>query len=247
MSFEGKIKAGDFKKVIDSVSRLVDEIKLQITEDGVQTKASDPANVAMVILSINKEGFDSFSLDEEMEIGLDLDKLEDILGVASSSDFVELSTEDGSTLDVEVGGFEYNLSLLDPSTIQEQPEIPNLDLPSKIIMEGKTLKKAVKAAEKVSDYLILVTQGKKLTIKAEGDSDSVKLDLEEEDLIEIESEKDSRSLFSLDYLSDMSKSLSSADRVEMELGSDYPIKLKFPIVNEEGKVEYMLAPRIESE
>jgi len=54
-------------------------------------------------------------------------------------------------------------------------------------------------------------------------------------------------MFSLDYLSDISKIAGKADEVTIDLGKDYPLKLKLKIAEGLGEVNYMLAPRVESE
>jgi len=58
---------------------------------------------------------------------------------------------------------------------------------------------------------------------------------------------EARSLFSLDYLKDMGKVMARAPQVEIALGIDHPVKFTFPIADGAGKVEYLLAPRIEAE
>ncbi len=246
MGFEIKMNAGEFNNSIQAISRLVDEIKLNISEEGISTKAADPANVAMVIFKINKEGFEHYQVNEEMTVGLDLNRLEDILKIANKADMIELKSEDGSKLSISVSGFDYSISLLDPSTIQQEPEVPDLDLPAKIVLEGNKIRKAVRASEKISDYVVLAAQGNEFQISAEGDNDSVMMQLEEDELIEIETEKDARSLFSIDYLSDMSKSIKDAPSATVRLGTDYPVTINFEIVDGDGEVEYLLAPRIES-
>jgi len=55
-----------------------------------------------------------------------------------------------------------------------------------------------------------------------------------------------RSLFSLDYFSDMIKSTKSTE-LKIFLGNDYPVKIFFDIADGKGEVAYLLAPRIESE
>jgi proliferating cell nuclear antigen len=56
-----------------------------------------------------------------------------------------------------------------------------------------------------------------------------------------------RSLFSLDYLSDIIKPASKSNEVTLQIGNDFPIKINFEIAGGRGKVGYLLAPRIESE
>jgi len=53
--FKAVVNAETLRDAIDSVSSLVDEVKFSISEIGLELKAVDPANVAMVSLKIGNE------------------------------------------------------------------------------------------------------------------------------------------------------------------------------------------------
>jgi proliferating cell nuclear antigen len=245
--FKAVINAEVFKDAIEAVSTLVDEAKFRITNDGISARAVDPANVAMVAFDISAKAFESYQATEG-EIGVDLNRLDDILGMTSKEDKVELNlNEETRKLEIRSGSLAYTLSLLDPSSIRKEPKVPNLELPAKIALNGSELKRAVKAAEKVSDHMALGVKDKTFYVEAEGDLDKVRLDLPESSLISIQSTGNVRSLFSLDYLNDLAKSLGKAEQVSIDLGTDYPVKFTFNIAGGNGSVTYLLAPRIESE
>ncbi|MCD1293727.1 DNA polymerase sliding clamp [Methanocella sp. CWC-04] len=245
--FKAIINADVFKDAIEAVSTLVDEAKFRINADGISARAVDPANVAMVAFDLNAKAFESYEATEG-EIGVDLARLMDILGMASKDDRIELSlNEETRKLEIRTGGLAYTLSLLDPSSIRKEPKVPNLELPAKIVLNGADMKRAVKAAEKVSDHMALGVAGKTFYVEAEGDLDKVRLDIPESNLISIQASSDVRSLFSLDYLNDLAKSLGKAESVSIDLGSDYPVKFNFNIAGGNGSVTYLLAPRIESD
>ena len=56
-----------------------------------------------------------------------------------------------------------------------------------------------------------------------------------------------KSLFPLDYFSNMVRSIPAGSVVTINLGSDFPVKLEFEIADKRGNVNYLLAPRIESD
>ncbi|RLF57056.1 MAG: DNA polymerase sliding clamp, partial [Thermoplasmata archaeon] len=62
--FQAKIRAEILKKMIDIVSPLVNEVKLNITPTGISLRAVDPAHVAMVDLEIKASAFDEYKADE---------------------------------------------------------------------------------------------------------------------------------------------------------------------------------------
>ena len=245
--FKAVINADVFKDAIEAVSTLVDEAKFKLTKEGISVRAVDPANVAMVAFDLNAKAFETFEASDS-EIGVDLIRLMDILGMTSKDDKIELNlNEETRKLEIRTGGLAYTLSLLDPTSIRKEPKVPNLELPAKIVLNGAELKRAVKAAEKVSDHMALGVKDKTFFVEAEGDLDKVRLDIPQSSLVSLQATSDVRSLFSLDYLNDLSKSLGKAERVNIDLGTDYPVKLTFNIAAGNGTVTYLLAPRIESE
>ena len=46
--FKARIKADCIKEFIGTVGALVDEAKLNVSDDGIQIKAVDPSHVAMI-------------------------------------------------------------------------------------------------------------------------------------------------------------------------------------------------------
>ena len=244
--FKATIDADILKSSIETLSVLVDEARFRISTEGLSVRAVDPANVAMVSFELTASDFDDFAADD-CEIGMDLTKINDILGVAEKNEKATLELDELSQrMSIHIGGFSYTLSLLDPSTIRAEPRIPQLELPAEVVLNGKELQKAVKAAEKISDHMSLGVDEDIFYMEAEGDTDKVRLEMPREQLIDLKS-GEARSLFSLDYLSDIVKPASKSNEVTLELGRDYPIRISFTIAEGAGKISYLLAPRIESD
>lgn len=244
--FKAVIVAEKLKEAIESVSTLVDEAKLRLTPNGISVRAVDPANVAMVSLDLAGDAFDSFEATEG-ELGIDLTKLNGIMEMAERGDGIEIDLDEtGHKLILRMRGLSYTMSLLDPSSIRKEPKVPAIELPAFIVIRGEDLKRAVKAAEKVSDYMSIGVKGDVFFMEAEGDTDNVRLEMTKDQLIEFRS-GEARSLFSLDYLTDISKIAGKTPEVIIEVGRDYPLKIRFKISDGHGDVSYMLAPRVESE
>lgn len=244
--FKARINADVLKDAVDAATALVDEGRLHISAEGVSLKAVDPANVAMVSMSLGTDAFESFE-GTDGEIGLDLIKLSDILGMADKKDIVDIELdEETHKLKLYFGGLSYTMSLLDPGSIRKEPRVPQLDLPAEIKMEGREFQRAVRAAEKISDHMALGVTEEMFYVEAEGDTDKVRLDLSKDELIGLKPGT-ARSLFSLDYLGSMAKVIGKADAVTIDLGVDYPMKMGFKISEGKGEINYLLAPRIESD
>jgi len=246
--FKAIVSAETLRAALDSVSVLVDECKVHLEEDGLHIRAVDPANVGMVDLHLDADAFESYEADGGL-IGVDLARLEDIAGMAESGGLVQLDLdEETRKLHIQIDGLEYTLALIDPDSIREEPDIPDLDLPARVVIEGRDIDRAVTAADMVSDHIALGVDAdaEQFYVDAEGDTDDVHLELDREDLIDLTA-GDAHSLFSLEYLKDMNKAIPGDAEVTVELGEEFPVKMHFSVAEGMGEVTYMLAPRIQSD
>jgi proliferating cell nuclear antigen len=233
--FKAIVGASTLQDALDSVSVLVDECKIRLNDEELSIRAVDPANVGMVDLTLEAAAFESYEADGGV-IGVNLARLEDIAGMANSGDHIEID------------GLSYTLALIDPDSIRQEPDIPDLDLASEIVVEGAQINRGITAADMVSDHIRLRVDetDEAFFIEAEGDTDDVDLRLAREDLIALTAGP-ADSLFSLDYLKDMNKAIPSDAEVTIELGEEFPVKLHYGFAEGLGHVTFMLAPRIQSD
>lgn len=242
------IEADIFRETIDAVSALVNECRLHADEKGIRTITVDTSNVAMVSLELEAGAFQTYAA-VPAEIGLDIEKVRAMMGMIGRTDLVSLELDDtGKKLKISFGGYEYSITLLDTKTIRKDPNAPNLDLPATFEVPGPLFYDAIKALAMVSDKISLSVnpETKVFTLNAEGDSDRIKRELVGDDVHYITCAA-ARSLFSLDYLKDMGKSIGKTEKVQIRLGNDHPVQFSFVYAGGKGKIGYLLAPRIEAE
>jgi len=246
--FKAIVSASTLRDALDSVSVLVDECKVRLNEDEFAIRAVDPANVGMVDLALSAAAFESYEADGGV-IGVNLSRLEDIAGMADADDLVHLELdEETRKLHIEMDGLSYTLALIDPDSVRQEPDIPDLDLAANIVLEGSQLDRGITAADMVSDHIRLRVDDDEeaFFVEAEGDTDDVDLRLDREDLIDLTAGP-ADSLFSLDYLKDMNRAIPADAEVTIELGEEFPVKLHYEFAEGMGNVTFMLAPRIQSE
>ncbi|MBI0582695.1 MAG: proliferating cell nuclear antigen (pcna) [Methanomassiliicoccus sp.] len=244
--FHAKIRSETLKGVVDVVSTLVDEAKFNIDADGMELKAVDPAHVAMVDLRVQKSAFEEFAADET-ELGIDLDKIKEVLRLSRAGDIIEMEQDEAKNrLIINVGNITRRMSLVDTAGMND-PKVPNLSLPAKITVTSDELQKGIRAAESVSDHIALNATSDGFEMYSEGDTDSVSLKLPKDLLISLDVSEKVKSLFPLDYFSNMVRSIPAGSVVTINLGNDFPVKLEFEIADKRGNVNYLLAPRIESD
>jgi proliferating cell nuclear antigen len=244
--FNAKVKSEVLKGIIDVTSPLVNEAKFNITPKGISLRAVDPAHVAMVNLHIDNKAFEEYKADE-MELGIDMDKLGGIMRLSSSGDMVSLEyDEESNRLIVKIGNLVRKMGLIDTAGMPD-PKMPNLKLPAKVILKASELTQGVRASEAVSDHLALTVNTNNFELFAEGDTDTVNLKLPKELLVDLNATSKCQSLFSIDYFSNMIKPVRGDDPITIHIGNDNPIRVEFDIAESKGHVTYLLAPRIESE
>jgi proliferating cell nuclear antigen len=246
--FKAIVSASTLGDALDSVSVLVDECKIRLNEEELAIRAVDPANVGMVDLTLEAAAFESYEADGGV-IGVNLNRLEDIVGMANADDLVHLELdEETRKLHIRMDGLSYTLALIDPDSIRQEPDIPDLDLPARIVVEGNQLDRGITAADMVSDHIRLRVDdaAEAFFIQAEGDTDDVDFEMDRGDLIDL-TVGPADSLFSLDYLKDMNKAIPGDAEVTVELGEEFPVKLHYELAEGLGNVTYMLAPRIQSD
>jgi proliferating cell nuclear antigen len=234
------------KTVSKAMVSLVSEARFHFKEEGLHSRAVDPANVAMVIVDVPTSSFQSYSIDGEFVAGVDVNRIFDISKSIRSDEIVQLSVVDETSLMVKFGSVRYSVSLIDPSAIRKEPRVPQIDLPAKIVMDAGEFRKAILAADKISDHVVFRTNSEGFFIEAEGDVDRITFHLTEAELAEFNG-MEARSMFSLEYLKEFVKIASPGDVLTIRLGNDYPGRMAFEVAGGKVKVEYILAPRIEAE
>lgn len=244
--FNVELKSDTLKGLVNVISTLIDEVKFMVSANGMTLKAVDAAHVAMVEIEINKKAFDNYSA-QESEMGLDLDKVKTVLKLASSGDTIKMyQDESNSRLVFKVGNITRYMNLVDTSTMSD-PRVPQLSLRANVSIMVDELQKGMRAAESISDHIAIKVNNKYFELSCEGDTDSVSLKLEKSSTVLINSNLEVCSMFPLDYFSNILKAIPCGTMINMELDNNYPVKLIFTMADGNIKVNYLLAPRIESE
>lgn len=241
-----KISSDTLRETIEIISTLVDEAKFTISKDDIGLKVVDTAHVAMLELSLSKEAFEEYKFTP-MQIGVDIDKIKEVLKLAHPGDVIDLKIDESKNkLIIGVGNVTRVMSLVDTGSISD-PKVPNLTLPAKITVKTDELRQGIKASESVSDHITLKASPEGFEIVSEGETDSVNLKLPKDLLERIECKEPVKSMFPLDYFSNIVKSLSTSKSVTLYLGNDYPVKMEFELSAGKGRGTYLLAPRVESD
>jgi proliferating cell nuclear antigen len=239
------IEAGPLAAALDAVGTLVDECVLQVGPGGVVVEAQDPATVALVALELPADAFETYDAPET-RLGVALDRLREVVGMADGDERVRLAV-DGATrrLHLQVGELAYTLGLLDPDSVRSPPESTDFSdaFAATVTLSGRQVADAVAAADMVSDHLALGVDADAdlLSVAAEGDTDSVRLEYPAADCAGFEGGA-ARSLYSVSYLDSIARAIPPDRDVTLRTGEEAPLELSFSMAA--ASVRYVVAPRI---
>lgn len=240
-----------YQDFFNQLGNLVSETKLFIGEGGWEICAVDPANVAMGKIPLSDAAFESFSVSEGV-LGIDLDNndIREKIAMFDNDELVRLHLDPETRklhITGEDGGLEFTHALINPETIRQEPEMPEMEWHNTITISPKDLNRAIKAVDMVTDHVAFTTDAAENTfcVHGEGDTDDVDLELGPEDLFEMDL-SDSESLYALEYLKDLRKAMPSGsdDEITLQFSDQFPLRFTYEWNDSGDKSELLLAPRI---
>jgi proliferating cell nuclear antigen len=236
------------KDSLQAISNLISEGTFKISDDGLHLVAADPAMVALVDFTMQKEAFDQFEAAEESEIGLNLENLYSIIRRASSSDRLVMELNDSKFVITIKNNSTRQFSLPLLNLDDDEVSVDNLDFQAEADFKSSVLSDGIGDASVVGDSVTISAEDNEFTIKAEGDSSDAEFTIEEgsDGMMDLNVDSPVHSMFSLDYLNKMMKAEKLSDTVRVRLGDDFPVRLDFE-VPEKLQLGFILAPRIEEE
>ncbi len=241
--FKLRIKMENLRELVEVVSTLVSEVKLSISKDGLEAKAVDPSHVAMLVLKLQKGIFEEFT-GEPTEIGVDVEKLKEVLRLSKPGDVLELQF-DGKRLVANVGRLTRQMAVVDPAGITD-PKVPNVNPPASVTVKTEEMRQGIRGSESFTDHVTLSLEPEAFTMHSEGDTDRLDLRLPKESLTRLDVKEPVKSMYPLDFFSAMVKSIASEDAT-LFVGNEYPLKIEFAMGAGRGEGRYLLAPRVEED
>ena len=244
------------KNVIETLSSIIDETQITITEKDLFIKAMDPSRICLLQFLMKKEDFDEFKCSsKEIVIGLNLDDLDKILKRSSANDSLEISfSEKDNKIKIvmrregQSRARTFSLGIIDLEAEEIQMEkLLQIEYNTKWQMKPEFFVEAIKDAEIYSEILNMKAEEKKgLIFSSSGQIGEMVYELTEDDLFESTISDTNTGSYSITFLKAILKIASITERLEISLFSDNPLKMIFNIL--EGAVlSYFLAPRVENE
>ncbi len=236
--------AKSFYNILDSLSKIVDEVNMTITNEGVKAIAIDPAHVALITIELPPESFIEYEVEDEVKLGFNVANVAKLVKRGKKGDKLDIEvTEDKVTWSI-VGAVvkRYRINNLEVPV----PEIPEAQLEFKIrvAMIVDPFKNALRDAEAVGDTVELEAPDEStLIIRGVGTAVAeTKIRSDSPAVVEFNVEETGKSAYSIDYLKHVLSLTKVADTIVVEFSPDMPLRLQFKLPAG-GNVTYLLAPK----
>lgn len=243
------IEAGFFQDIVDALDALVEEATFNFLEGMFRVWVQDPANVAAVFMDIptgERDAIQHYDVQEGgFKMGVKLKRFDELLGYVDGDDLiqVEFGKKHNWRFNITMPNVDVDLAGIDPESMRFVPDRPGVELPAHYSLKGSSVNDAADLNDMYADHTTIVVEDHQVRFIGTGDNDSGTYSLEEgEGELEFTTHPNERveSMFSLEYLTSMSKVLKDYDEVEMKSGDE------MPMIIDSGMFEYMLAPRVGS-
>jgi len=241
--------ASRFKNLINVIAPIASEGLLYLDKSHFMLDAMDSAHVALICLDLPNDWFQKYEIYKEQEIMLNLEEIKKVLQRCSDERlFIQPDLADNKLMlqfQNEVKRvFRVNVSSITPEMITIPPRI----LGAHFGLTTELLKEIIQDTSIFGPYLTLTVKDEEdppiLSIFCEGDNGDVNIDVDSRKFVEpLNLDEKQRSMYSLDYLSKITKVGTVSEKVIVEFGTDAPLKLDFEL--EKGRLIYVLSPRIE--
>jgi len=252
MSFRMRLPSADyFSDLMKAVQAVVDEGTFKIDQEGMKLIAMDPAHISLVDFELSSSAAEEYICEGELQMTISISELMKFLKRAKKGESLTLSYDEGAkklelTLVDATGSREKIFTLNTLETVEARSVTPRLSFDAKARVGVDAVKDAVRDSGVVSDYVKITIKPDAVVFLAKGELGTVQTKLSKMGaaVYEIEADKEVWAHFSINYLDKIVKPASSlSDEVVMQLSTNKPIKLSFPIPS--GRLEYLIAPRIE--
>jgi len=250
-------QASVLKRTIEAMKELCKEINFDCSEKGIEVQSMDSSHVALVSLILREKAFQDYKCDRATTLGMNMEAVSKVMKMCNPTDVLKLRQENGAdhatfqcenTAEDEVAEFDLKLMQIE----SEHMEIPEQQYSVVTKMPSAKFLKIVKDLKEFGETLQISASkdGLRFSVKGDLGDGNVMLKPRESDKIEEKVELNVKepvvATFALAYLVKFAKAAPLCGQVELGVGADMPIAVKFELDNaENGHMQFHLAPKVE--
>jgi len=245
------------KKVVDAMKDLCKDVNFDCSEKGIQVQSMDSSHVALVSLLLRESAFADFKCDRPTSLGMNVDSLGKIFKMCGPNDSLKLRWQnDADTLnfqcessdDDRIADFDLKLMQIE----SEHMEIPEQQYKVVARLPSSEFQKICRDLKEFGETMQLSAskEGLKFSVSGDVGSGNVMLKPREaekpEDKVVLTVHEPVTATFALRYLVNFAKAAPLSGAVEIGLGPDAPLLVKYVLEKaENGHMQFYLAPKID--
>jgi len=245
------------KKVVDAMKDLCKDVNFDCSEKGLQVQSMDSSHVALVSLLLRESAFSQFTCDRPTSLGMNVDSLGKILKMCGQSDSLKLSHQNEADAvhfqcesgdEDRISDFELKLMQIE----SEHMEIPEQQYKVVAKMPSTEFQKICRDLKEFGETMQVVASKEGIKFSVQGDigSGNVMLKPREaekvEDKVTLTVHEPVTATFALRYLVNFAKAAPLSGQVELGLGPDAPLLVKYDLETaDNGHLQFYLAPKID--
>merc|ERR1712028_205763 len=245
------------KKVVDAMKDLCKDVNFDCSEKGIQVQSMDSSHVALVSLLLRESAFSEFKCDRATSLGMNVDSLGKIFKMCGPTDSLKLKWQnDADTVnfqcesgdDDRIADFELKLMQIE----SEHMEIPEQQYKVVVKMPSAEFLKVCRDLKEFGETMQIQASKDGIRFSVAGDvgTGNVVLKPREaekpEDRVTLTVQESVTATFALRYLVTFAKAAPLCSTVELGLGPDSPLSVKYELENaDNGYMQFYLAPKID--
>merc|ERR1711972_803642 len=227
------------------------------SEKGIQVQSMDSSHVALVSLLLRECAFAGFKCDRPTSLGMNVDSLSKVFKICGQNDSLKLTWQnDADTLNFQCENSEddriadFDLKLMQIES--EHMEIPEQQYKVVAKLLSSEFQKICRDLKEFGETMQMKASKEGITFSVQGDigAGNVMLKPREaenpEEKVTLTVHEPVTATFALRYLVNFVKAAPLCGAVELGLGPDAPLLVKYSLdVTDNGHMQFYLAPKID--
>merc|ERR1712032_1533112 len=236
---------------------LCKDVNFDVSEKGMQVQSMDSSHVALVSLMLRESAFQEFKCDRPSSLGMNVESLSKILKICGPSDSLKLRyANDSDTVNFQCETSEedriadFDLKLMQIES--EHMEIPEQQYKVVAKLPSAEFQRICRDLKEFGETMHVKASKEGITFSVKGDVGTGNVLLKPrdsdkpEERVGLTVHEPVTATFALRYLVQFSKAAPLCGSVELGLGPDAPLLVKYELETaENGHMQFYLAPKID--
>merc|ERR1712026_212672 len=249
--------AAVLRKVVDAMKDLCKDVNFDCSEKGLQVQSMGSSHVALVSLLLRESAFADFKCDRPTSLGMNVDSLAKILKMCGPTDSLKVRWQSGadtvgfqceSGSDDRIADFDLKLMQIE----SEHMEIPEQHHKVSAKLPSVEFQRVCRDLKEFGETMQVKASKEGITFSVQGDvgAGNVMLKPREaekpEEKVTLKVHEPVTATFALRYLVNFAKAAPLSGTVELGLGPDAPLLVKYDLErSDNGFMQFYLAPKID--